>query len=161
MWTPQVNGHEDTEDTEDITTICKSAVSLWRIQYCLFGESRACSVTEPNALLLKPPASPPSLCSSFTINGCCLFNEGERVPLLLRGMGGGWMELVSFPNRVAVARSQQGGCLSGRWVVMVMSLSVNTHIAMCFKDRMRLHIYSLFLIMFNGAWRRHCYTDIL
>lgn len=61
------------------------------------------------------------------------------------------MELTSFPSRVAVARPQQGECLSGWRAVMVTSLSVNTHIAMCFKDRMRLHIYSLILIMFNGA----------
>lgn len=39
------------------------------------------------------------------------------------------------------------------------SLSKYTDTPICFKDHMRLQIYSLFLIMFNGAWQWHCYTD--
>lgn len=93
--------------------------SVSAVEFCeersVFAESRACSVPEPNALLLKSPSSPPSLCFSFSINGCCFFNEGERVPLLLGGFGARWMELISFAEACSCCAAAAGWVFV--WVV--------------------------------------------
>lgn len=69
-------------------------------------------------------------------------------------LGGGKRrtEFISSTGCGAVVWMQQGGLKEGGLCHNGYgSLSKYTDTPICFKDHMRLHIYSLFLIMFNGA----------